>query len=193
MHRIRLILLVMLATALTGACATRPVAQPASDAREALNHGYAQLHWIAAKMRHVDQLLWVKQESDAVEAAVKTVSRTMGEHADALETFERERDDLRLDDDGLPRYEQRKRLSVIKQRGLTTGTPFLGQTGAAFERTLLLSLNAVINQQRHLMRVMRHDETAPVLRDWLKASEQALDADYEHLAGLLNSEYFCSD
>ena len=46
----------LLMALLTGGCVIQPIAQPATQPREALNHGYAQLHWVANKLQHIDKL-----------------------------------------------------------------------------------------------------------------------------------------
>lgn len=181
----------LLMALLTGGCVIQPIAQPATQPREALNHGYAQLHWVANKLQHIDKLLLIKRESEAVESAVDAVAQTMRRHANTLEQMERDLAAVDLSEDGLPVYEQKKRWAVVRERGLVTGTPVLGQTGIEFERTLLLSLTAVLNQQRHLLSVMRSDEPEPALRDWLLATEEELNALYERLTGLLADAYFC--
>ena len=70
--------------------------------------------------------------------------------------------------------------------------PVVGRTGDDFERTLLLSLSAALNQQRHLVRVLGDDEPVDAVSQWLEDSRSSLDALYQRFEALLESRYFCS-
>lgn len=175
------------------ACATtkQPGPERVSPERQALNQGYAQLYWTADKLQLIDKLLLIKAESDAVESVIDALADEMSDQADALEHFDDTVPGLSLDDDGLPKYEWAKRRSVFASRGLDVGLPLIGRTGEDFERTLLLSLSAALNQQRHLLRVMHGDEPVEGLQQWLADSRETLDDLYAQFETLLENTYFC--
>ena len=186
--------LLVLAWILLSGCAVTPGGPAAAQdgKRQALNQGYAQLYWTADKLQHIDKLLLVKLESEPVESIVDDLARTMEDDANDLEHFAETVPAFALDDDGLPQYEWAKRRSVFASRGLDVGLPVVGRTGDDFERTLLLSLSAALNQQRHLVRVLGDDEPVDAVSQWLEDSRSSLDALYQRFEALLESRYFCS-
>ncbi|MEC9408121.1 MAG: hypothetical protein VX549_12705 [Pseudomonadota bacterium] len=184
----------VLAMLMLSGCALTPVSSSGQveTQRQALNQGYAQLFWTADKLQHINKLLLIKLESDPVESIIDALADTMAGDADDLEHFADTVPAFSLDDDGLPEYEWAKRRSVFASRGLDVGLPLVGRSGEDFERTLLLSLSAALNQQRHLVRVMRDDEPVAAVRQWLAETETSLDALYQRFEDLLQARYFCS-
>lgn len=184
-RRLTLITLATVAAVLTIA----PVAADA-DTRTQLNYGYGQLYWTADKLQHIDKALWLKAERAVVDDTVSDLAQLMADHAEAMEALRAGNGPIALDDQGLPDYEVGKRMSVFTSRGLDVGTPLIGATGTAFERTLLLSLSAALNQQRHLMRVLADDEPVDAYREWLTGAESELDAIYQRVVTVLETHYF---
>ncbi|MBR9814365.1 hypothetical protein GYB61_10985 [bacterium] len=163
-----------------------------TQALQELGHGYAMFHQAARQLSLIDKALWVKRESDAVERVVTELAVSMGKLARSLEQAADASPPINLSDTGLPRFEVAKRQSVYLERGLDLGTPILGRTGHDFERTLLLSLTAAINQQRHLARVMIDHEPSAVRKQWLRDANAVLNARYDAMVAVLERHYFCS-
>jgi len=114
-----------------------------------LNYGYGSLYGAARGLRHSDKILLIKYESEAVQAVIKDLSESMDRIAQRLEKLARADPRVKLDDDGNPEIERRKRDAVTRAR-LQSFKPVTGRTGADFERTLLLSESGSLNQLQHL-------------------------------------------
>lgn len=167
------------------------VVSAADDERiEQLGYGYTAFYDTAEQLSLVDKALWLKVESDGVDALVTRMAKTMGALADELEVLASQSPAVSLEDDGLPKYERAKRQSVTIQRSLDLGAPLLGRSGRDFERVLLLSLTAALNQQRHLLKVMQGDEPSAQRAQWLKDAKQTIDQQYEAMVVHLQRHYF---
>lgn len=176
---------------LCGLMAAVPVAQSADAERvEQLGYGYTAFHDVARQLSLVDKALWLKLESDGVDELVTGMAETMGELASELDALAPLSPAVNLDDDGLPEYERAKRQSVTIQRSLDLGMPIWGRSGHDFERVLLLSLTAALNQQRHLLKVMQGDEPNAERAEWLRSAKSKLDQHYEAMVEFLQQHYF---
>lgn len=182
---------VVVAGAALLAAAPAAAESEAADTRE-LSHGYAMFHLAASRLSHIDKALWLKAEPETVTDLLEALATTMGELVASLEGYQDTPPAIRLDDTGLPRLEVEKRQSVYLARGLELGTPIFGRTGTDFERTLLLSLSAAINQQVHLLKVMQDDEPAEPRKAWLRDAHAQLKALYERFVERLDADYFCA-
>ncbi len=170
---------------------------PAAHAHEAvsieeeLGHGYAMLHDALKRLQHLDKVLLIKKERPPVGEVIRNLADTSDMLNRDLVQLAEKYPAIRLDDQGLTRFEVKKRESLMLDRGLSLGMPLLGKTGAEMERTALLSLSAAINQQRYLIAVMLPDEFAEERKKWLERSSRELDAIYAAMLDLLQRDYFC--
>lgn len=154
-----------------------------------LNYGYAGLYGAARGLRHSAKIFLVKFESEAVETVVQDVSATMAEIVDELERLDATDPDLRLDDEGLPQIERRKRDAVTRDR-LLSFKPLTGRTGADFERTLLLSESGALNQLRFLVEELDKADPDPRRSAALRRIQARLQHQYGRVVALLNRTYF---
>jgi hypothetical protein len=166
-----------------------PAAAEEALSQQELNYGYASLYSACQGLRHSDKIFLIKFETDAVEKAVKDLSRSMDAIGKALEELAKADPKLKLDKDGMPVIETRKRDRVTRGR-LLSFKPVAGRTGKDFERTLLLSESAALNQLQAL--AVELDESDPDARRsaFLKETRKTLLAHYDEIVDLLNREYF---
>lgn len=154
-----------------------------------LNYGYASLYGAAKGLRHSDKIFLIKYESEAVQAVITDLSESMDRIAKRLEELAKADPRVKLDDDGMPELETRKRDAVTKAR-LLSFKPITGRTGANFERTLLLSESGALNQLQHL--TLELDKADPDAQR--SAVLKEIHADIERLYGrvvqLLEKQYF---
>ncbi len=164
-------------------------AAESGDLRLKLNQGYSMLYFDVSHVEFTKLLLLIKVESDPVNTIVTEISDYSGELAQELKRLAKDYPALRIDLDPLPEMEKRKRADVSRERVLSFA-PFVGRTGGDFERTLLLSLSAVLSQESHLCKVMADEEPDPGLRKFLLDSKQRFDGLYDRVVFLLNRDYF---
>jgi hypothetical protein len=157
--------------------------------QQQLNYGYASLYASAKGLRHSDKIFWVKYESEACQAAVKALSESMAQVAADLEQLAKDDRRVRLDDEGLPEIELRKRNAVTRDR-LLSFKPVAGRTGMNFERTLLLSESGALNQLQHLVAELDEADADPERSAVLKKIHATIVKRYGEIVGLLNREYF---
>jgi hypothetical protein len=154
-----------------------------------LNQGYSMLYTDASRVQFTKLILYVKVESDAVNTLVTAISDHSNVLEKDLERIAREYPAVRIDLDPLPEMEKRKRSDVNEQRALSFA-PFVGRTGRSFERTLLLSMSAVLSQESHLCKVMAAEEPDPGLKQFLIESHRDFEGLYGRVVALLDREYF---
>lgn len=154
-----------------------------------LNYGYAALYDAAKGLRHSDKILLIKYESEAVQARVGELSEAMGRIARRLEELAKADPRVKLDDDGNPEIERRKRDAVTRDR-LISFKPFTGRTGANFERTLLLSESGALNQLQHLAAELDKADPDPQRSAVLQEIHAEIVKQYGAVVDLLERAYF---
>ena len=177
--------------ALLEACAATTAKEPAKEKerQEIVNHGYGQLYQSASGLKHVNKLLYVKFESDAVEKVLDGMSAYCAKLAGELEELAAKDRAMRIDRTGLPSLTERARDSSNRER-LKSLAPIVGSTGKDFERTYLLTQSGALNQLRHLARVTRAAEKDPERKAFLTKVGRDLDEQYRKVVKLLDAEYF---
>jgi len=160
-----------------------------SAQRLILNQGYSMLHTDMSRLEFAKLILHVKIESAEVHSIVTAISDLGGAMEKDLERIARDYPAVQIDLDPLPEMEKRKRSDVNQQRALALA-PVIGRKGRSFQRTLLLSLSAVLSQGSHLCKVMAEEEPDPGLKKFLLESEQRLEVLYVRVVALLDREYF---
>jgi hypothetical protein len=173
------------------ACAAATAKDPAreKDRQEIVNHGYGQIYKSASGLKHVNKLLYVKFESDAVENVLDGMSAYCAKLAGDLEELAAKDRQVRIDRTGLPSLTERARDSSNRER-LKSLAPIVGSTGKDFERTYLLTQSGALNQLRHLSRVTRAAEKDRERKAFLGKVERDLDEQYRKVVKLLDAEYF---
>jgi len=188
---LRVFAVVLPVAAAFAACGPDPpvAAVGVSAQRLILNQGYSMLHADMSRLEFAKLILHVKLESAEVHSVVTDISDLGGAMEEDLERIARDYPAVQIDLDPLPEMEKRKRADVSQQRALALA-PVIGRKGRSFERTLLLSLSAVLSQESHLCKVMAEEEPDPGLKKFLLESEQRLEVLYVRVVALLDREYF---
>ena len=187
----RLFAVLLPLAALVVACTPRESdrVRDASAQRLILNQGYSMLYKDASRVEFTKLILLIKVESQAVNNLVTAISDYSGVLEDDLERIARDYPAVRIDLDPLPEMEKRKRSDVNRERALSLA-PVVGRKGRSFERTLLLSLSAVLSQESHLCKVMAEEEPDPGLKKFLLDSQRRFDGLYDRVVVLLDRDYF---
>lgn len=154
-----------------------------------LNQGYSMLYKDVSRVEFAKLILYIKVESQAVNALVTAISDYGGALEQDLERIARDYPAVRIDLDPLPEMEKRKRSGVNLERALSFA-PVVGRTGRDFDRTILLSLSAVLSQERHLCKVLAAEEPDPGLKKVMLDAQQRFDALYDRVVALLDRDYF---
>ena len=160
-----------------------------SEQRQMLSQGYSMLYKDATGVQYAKLILLIKAETEAVHEVVTAISDYSKRLEQELERIAKDYPGVRIDLDPLPEMEKRKRADVNRERILSFA-PVVGRTGGDFERTLLLSLSAVLSQESHLCKVMAEEEPDPGLKKFLLDSKQSFDGLYDRVVKLLNRDYF---
>lgn len=160
----------------------RTPARPDSPTSE----GYSLLYEIVSQQKHVDTLLLIKVESDAVDRIIGEISSYAATLEERLVGLAKDDPRLDLGRQILPEMAVRTRQSIQAEQL----KELLGATGKDFERRLLLSVSGPLNQARHLARVMREAETSRERKAFWQDVQTRLDAQYRRVMGLLEERYF---
>jgi hypothetical protein len=153
-------LTVMLAVAclLTG-CPSPKATSPDTGgaARATRNNCYSLLHQLLDDQKDVSLLRFIKREQDDVKVLVKKIAANSAAGAKLLEEFARHDPSIQLDDIRLPSGETatREAIAATKKKEL------LGQTGDAFELSLLLTQTEALSYAWHLAKVAGENEVQP--------------------------------
>jgi hypothetical protein len=158
------IVLPLLAAMLAVACVLTgcqsPKARPPSGTRAAQstrNNCYSLLHQLLDDQKNVSLLRFIKREQDDVKNLVKKIAAASGAGSKLLEEFARHDPAINLDDIRLPPGDAatREAIAATKKKEL------LGQTGDAFELTLLLTQTEALSYAWHLAKVAAENESQP--------------------------------
>ncbi len=159
---------------------------------ELLNGGYSLLYSAVSGLRFSDDLLLVKFESERLNKVIKDVSTTADKMRSDLQRIAKDYPAVQIDRQPLPAIEVETRNAVNKDRLLSIA-PVVGQSGPAFERTLLLSSSGALDQTRFLCQVMAESEPDPNLKRFLLDSEKQFARLYDQVVLLLNQVHFKQD
>lgn len=155
----------------------------------AINEGYGLLYRGTQGLKHAKKVLYVKSESEAVEATVTAISDYAAMLSNQLETLAEKYPRLNINETGLPEMEKAARAGVLAER-LKNFAPIVGKAGKDFERTALLSLSGGLNQMRHLTQALSEAETDNNRRIFLLEVRQHFDKLYDRVVKLLEAQYF---
>lgn len=155
--KIILSLLALLVAGVFTGCQSPPAAPPAAGRVSTRNNCCSLLHQLLAEEKNVGLLRFIKSEPDDLKKLVNQIATTSGAGAKLLEKFAQDDPAVRLDDLRLPPGEvaARAAIAATKQKEL------LGQTGAEFELTLLLTQTAALSYGWHLAAVAAANEPQP--------------------------------
>jgi hypothetical protein len=147
----------LLGTSLLTGCQSPKAKSPSRNSAATRNNCYSLLHQLLDDEKNVSLLRFIKPEHADVKNLVKRIATTSGTGAALLEEFAKDDPTLRLDDIRLPPGERATRDAIAsdKQKEL------LGQTGAPFELTLLLTQTEALIYASHLAKVASENEPQP--------------------------------
>ena len=137
-----------------------PKARPLSGsgaAHSTRNNCYSLLHQLLNDEKNVGLLRFIKQEEDDVKKLVKKIAANCAVGAQLLEEFAKDDPSIQLDDIRLPPGEAATREAI----GSTKKKELLGQSGAEFELTLLLTQAQALSYGWHLAKVAGENEPQP--------------------------------
>jgi hypothetical protein len=115
------------------------------------------LHQLLDEQKDVSMLRFIKREHPDVKQLVKNISANSAAGAKLLEEFAKHDPSINLDDIGLPPGEAATREAIASSRK----KELLGQTGAEFELTLLLTQTEALSYAWHLAKVAGENEPQP--------------------------------
>jgi len=166
-------------------CQSPTVRSPAesSAAQSVRNNCYSLLHQLLADEKHVSLIFFIKREEDDVEKLVKKIAANAATGAKLLEEFARHDHSIRLDDFRLPPGEAATRevIAATKKKEL------LGQTGDAFELSLLLTQAQALSYGWHLAKVAGESDPQPERARALSGLSEDMEKLYHEVIGLLLS------
>ena len=153
------LLALLVAGVLTG-CQSPQAARPSARSASSVstrNNCYSLLHQLLDQQKNVSLLRFIKSEPAGLKKLVNQIATTSGTGAKLLEKFARDDPAIHLDDTRLPPGEvaTRDAIAATKQKEL------LGQSGAEFELSLLLTQTEALSYGWHLATVAAENEPQP--------------------------------
>ena len=128
-----------------------------SAAQSTRNNCYSLLHQLLNDEKNISLLRFIKREQEDVKTLVKKIAANSATGAKLLEEFARHDPSITLDDIRLPPGEAATREAIAS----TKKKELLGQTGAEFELTLLLTQTEALSYAWHLAKVAGENESQP--------------------------------
>jgi hypothetical protein len=185
------IILPLLAAMLSAACVLTgcqsPKAAPlaGSNAAQATrNNCYSLLHQLLNDQKNVSLLRFIKREPEDVKILVKKIAANSAAGAKLLEEFAKDDPSINLDDIRLPPGELGTRDAIAS----TKEKELLGQSGAEFELTLLLTQTEALSYASHLAKVAGENEPQPDRARALAGVSEDMRSLYQDVFGLLLSK-----
>jgi hypothetical protein len=178
------IVLVVLAIA---GCGLRQKPLPERDAgRRTISEGYSILYYAVSEQKWLSKILLLKPKSDALKRLVERTSKYSGELQGKLEELAKQYPAIHLGPPPPSEIEQRARQSEYKEQ---LKEILFGTSGRESERLLLLSQYTVLDQLRHLARVMVEAETEANRRAFWKGVQDEFEEEHRQVVDLLEREF----
>lgn len=180
------LLTVMLSVAciLTGCQSPKARAPVASGAAQSTrNNCYSLLHQLLEDEKNVSLLRFIKREEADVKKLIKKIAANAATGAQLLEEFARHDPAIRLDDFRLPPGEAATREAIAA----TKKQELLGQSGDAFELSLLLTQAQALSYAWHLAKVAGENESQPERARALANLSEDMEKLYHEVIRLLFS------
>jgi hypothetical protein len=173
------------ACVLTGCQSPEP--GPASNdsaAQEIRNNCYSLLHQLLDEQKDVSILRFIKPEHADLKKLTKKIATASGAGSKLLEEFAKQDPSINLDDIALPPGETSTRDAIAS----TKKKELMGQTGDAFELTLLLTQTEALSYAWHLAKVAGENETQPERARALAGMSEDMKNLYQEVFVLLRSK-----
>ncbi len=145
---------------------------------------YSLLHQLLDEQKDVSILRFIKPESSDLNKLMKQIAATSGTGAALLEEFAKDDPSINLKDIRLPPGElaTRDAIASAKEKDL------LGQTGATFELTLLLTQTEALNYASQLAKVAAGNEPHPERSHALAGLSKDMQNLYHKVFAMLMSQ-----
>ena len=130
---------------------------PVGAAQTTRNNCYSLLHDLLDAQKDVSMLRFIKREQEDVKNLVKRIAAASGAGAKLLEEFAKHDPSIHLGEIRLPPGEATTREAIAS----TKKKELLGQTGAKFELSLLLTQTEALSYAWHLAKVAGETEVQP--------------------------------
>jgi hypothetical protein len=156
---LRLLAAIYLTAGFLAGCQSPKAASPTAGraAASTRNNSYSLLHQLLDEQKDVSILRFIKREHSDVKDLIKKIAAASGAGAKLLEDFARHDPSIHLDDIRLPPGETATRDAIAA----TKKKELLGQSGAEFELTLLLTQTEALSYAWHLAKVAGENEPQP--------------------------------
>jgi hypothetical protein len=145
---------------------------------------YSLLHQLLDEQKDVSMLRFIKREHPDVKDLVKKIAANSAAGAKLLEEFAKRDPSINLDAIGLPPGEAATREAIAS----TKKKELLGQTGAEFELTLLLTQTEALSYAWHLAKVAGENEPQPDRARALAAVSEDMEKLYHEVFVMLLSK-----
>ena len=159
------------------------------SARAQLNDGYSELYTTADALSGVDRIFYIKLESDAVERVVTDITDYNGQLARRMQTLTNDFPALDINRVTAPPIIQAAR-ETQKKATLKRFAPVVGESGAAFERGLLIRLLGAVDQQHYLAATLAERETVPALAKIMATAADRYAEFYDEIDTLLETRFY---
>jgi uncharacterized membrane-anchored protein YhcB (DUF1043 family) len=168
---------------------TRKSVPPHTDARGQLSIGYSLLYQEASGIPKLKWVLMFKEKSSEMAQLTQDLLGYYEHLSDSLQKLSRQNPVLRIDVQTMSAIESEEREAIGADQAKDMA-PLAGKAGTAFEREALLLFYNALDEQRHLVGVMRKKEDEPALQRFLDSTKAQLDEHYAKVGALLNRRYF---
>jgi hypothetical protein len=173
------------ACVLTGCQSPKTRPSPGSSAAQSTrNNCYSLLHQLLREQKDVSILRFIKPEPGDLNKLMRQIATTSGTGATLLEEIAREDPSVDLNDIRLPPGELATRDAIAS----TKEKELLGQNGATFETTLLLTQTEALSYASHLAKVAGGNEPNPERARALASLSKDMENLYNKVFAMLMSQ-----
>ena len=177
---------IAIAVGMSACSATKQQPVPVTDGHRTVAEGYSLLYGTTSQQKDLKKLLYVKFESDAVDAVISELADYTGELSAQLEDMTRRYPALTVDKQFLPVVEVKTREAISQE----TTAEFKSAEGKDFERRLLLKQLTALGQEKNMAKVMVELETADERRAFWRKTQQRFETLHGKVWRLLSEQYF---
>jgi len=180
-------LAIAMLAAIVGGCGVFPKRLPEREqGRRTISEGYSLLYFAVSEQKWADKVLLVKFESADLERVVTRIAKYAAALKPRLEDLAKRYPAIHLEPPPPTEVEQRARRAQYHERL----RDMLGASGRDFEREMLLTQYASLDELRHLAAVMVEVETGENRRTFWKEVQTEFDAEYGGVLDLLRRRHF---
>ena len=177
---------IVIAVGMSACSATTQQPVPVTDGHRTVAEGYSLLYATTSQQKDLKKLLYVKFESDAVDAVISELADYARELSAQLEDMTRRYPALTVNKQFLPVVEVKTREAISQE----TTAEFKSTKGKDFERRLLLSQLTALGQEKNMAKVMVELETADERRAFWRKTQQRFETLHGKVWHLLSERYF---